>query len=58
MVDDEASTYFMALLFAQIEQHHASPSQALRLAQLQMSKDKRWDSPFYWGSFVIQGNWL
>ncbi len=57
VVDDEASAYFMSLFFSEMEQHHLLPSQALRAAQLKMASQERWSSPFYWGGFIIQGDW-
>jgi CHAT domain-containing protein len=35
-----------------------SPAAALRSAQLSMLKDKRWESPYFWSGFVLQGEWL
>jgi CHAT domain-containing protein len=35
----------------------ASPAAALRSAQLSMLKDKRWESPYFWSGFVLQGEW-
>jgi CHAT domain-containing protein len=32
-------------------------SAALREAQLALWKQKRWESPYYWGAFVLQGEW-
>ena len=32
-----------------------SPAAALRLAQLEMSKDPRWSAPYFWAAFVLQG---
>lgn len=33
------------------------PADALRVAQLEMSRDRRWAAPFYWAGFVLQGEW-
>ena len=33
------------------------PAAALRAAQIEMSKQKRWSAPYYWAGFVIQGEW-
>jgi CHAT domain-containing protein len=33
----------------------ASPSAALRAAQLEMWQETRWQQPFYWAAFVLQG---
>jgi CHAT domain-containing protein len=26
-------------------------------AQVEMWKDKRWEAPFYWAAFTLQGEW-
>jgi CHAT domain-containing protein len=33
------------------------PAAALREAQIEMSKQKRWRDPYYWAAFTIQGEW-
>jgi len=30
---------------------------ALRAAQLAVAKQERWQSPYYWAAFVLQGEW-
>jgi hypothetical protein len=35
-----------------------SPAAALRKAQVTMSQQKRWQSPYYWAGFVIQGQYI
>jgi LPXTG-motif cell wall-anchored protein len=35
-----------------------SPAAALRKAQVTMSQQKRWQSPYYWSGFIIQGQYL
>src|SRR5262249_38747079 len=32
-------------------------SAALREAQLRLRKDPEWQAPYYWGGFVLQGDW-
>ena len=34
-----------------------SPAAALRAAQIGMWKGKRWNEPYYWAAFVLQGEW-
>lgn len=34
-----------------------TPAAALRAAQLAMWRDKRWQAPYYWAAFVLQGEW-
>jgi CHAT domain-containing protein len=33
------------------------PAAALRAAQVEMMKQKRWASPYFWAAFVLQGEW-
>jgi CHAT domain-containing protein/Tfp pilus assembly protein PilF len=33
------------------------PAAALRQAQLSMLRDPQWRSPYYWGAFILQGEW-
>ena len=33
------------------------PAAALRAAQIDMRRDKRWQSPYFWAAFVLQGEW-
>lgn len=32
-------------------------SKALQIAQTAMWTDPRWDQPYYWVAFVLQGDW-
>jgi len=32
-----------------------SPAAALRAAQIEIMKDKRWKAPYFWAAFVLQG---
>ena len=34
-----------------------SPASALRAAQRELSRQERWSHPYYWGAFVLQGEW-
>ena len=33
------------------------PAAALRAAQIGMWREKRWNEPYYWAAFVLQGEW-
>ncbi len=33
------------------------PAAALRAAQVEMWKQKQWQSPYYWAAFTMQGEW-
>jgi CHAT domain-containing protein len=57
-VDDQATAEFMARFYkAMLNRSGQSPASALRQAQLEMLKDKRWQSPYFWAGFVLQGEW-
>lgn len=54
-IDDEASAELMAHLYKAILKEHKNPTAALRAAQIEISNDKRWQAPYYWAAFVLQG---
>jgi CHAT domain-containing protein/lipopolysaccharide biosynthesis regulator YciM len=55
-VSDESTSVLMTEMYrGMLGKEKLRPSAALREAQLKMMKDKRWSAPFYWASFVIQG---
>ena len=42
--------------YAGILEKHEPPSASLREAQMEIRKQTRWKSPYYWGAFVIEGD--
>jgi CHAT domain-containing protein len=56
-VEDEATAALMKRFYQRMLQDNHSPAQALRMAQLDMLQQKRWQSPYYWAAFVLQGEW-
>jgi CHAT domain-containing protein len=56
-VDDEVTSELMARFYKSLEQNHMSPAAALRAAQIDVAKEERWRSPYYWAGFQIQGEW-
>lgn len=56
-VSDVATAELMSSFYRSMERDHLAPAAALRAAQLEMSKQKRWHSPYYWAAFQIQGDW-
>jgi CHAT domain-containing protein len=56
-VDDRATAELMQKFYRGMLQDGLPPAAALRAAQLELWKSKRWDHPFYWGAFVLQGEW-
>jgi CHAT domain-containing protein/tetratricopeptide (TPR) repeat protein len=56
-VDDSATAALMTRFYRSMLKDGRRPSAALRTAQLEMMKQKRWHSPYFWAAFVIQGEW-
>ena len=56
-VDDRASAQLMASFYRHLLTENQTPQSALSLAQSDLRSDKRWQSPYYWAGFVIQGDW-
>jgi CHAT domain-containing protein len=58
-VSDNPTAQLMAQFYRDmLKNGRQSPAGALRSAQLSMLKDKRWESPYFWSGFVLQGEWL
>jgi hypothetical protein len=57
-VDDEATAELMSHFYRFMLRDGLSPAAALRKAQIEMSQQKRWQSPYYWSGFIIQGQYL
>lgn len=59
-VDDEATALLMSHFYDQLvkaNQTGISKAEALRLAQLTILKNPDYQSPYYWGAYVLLGNW-
>lgn len=56
-ISDEATSELMARFYRAMEVQGMAPAAALRRAQLQMWRQKRWNAPYYWAAFQIQGEW-
>jgi CHAT domain-containing protein len=57
-VDDEATAELMRYFYGFMLKDGLSPAAALRKAQVTMSQQKRWQSPYYWSGFIIQGQYF
>ena len=59
-VNDEASALLMGQFYQELANRKTSinKSEALRQAQLALLADSRFDRPYFWGSYVLVGNWL
>ncbi len=56
-VPDRATAELMRRFYRGMLVEGLPPSAALRMAQLALMKDKRWNAPYYWAAFVLQGEW-
>ena len=55
-IADEASSALMVRVYKEIlGQQKLRPAAALRAAQISIWKEKRWQAPYYWAAFVLQG---
>jgi CHAT domain-containing protein/Tfp pilus assembly protein PilF len=57
-VDDAATAELMTRFYrGLVGADHLTPAAALRAAQVGMMRQPRWQSPYYWAPFVLQGDW-
>jgi len=56
-VDDEATAELMTIFYRNLLREKMSAPKALRAAQVELQSQARWRSPYYWGAFVLQGDW-
>ena len=56
-VSDRGTAELMWRLYRGMLREGRSPASALRAAQVEMWKQRRWQSPYYWAAFVQQGEW-
>ena len=55
-VDDYATLELMKNFYSSMADENLPPSQALREAKIKMRQNPRFNSPFYWAAFTIQGD--
>jgi CHAT domain-containing protein/Tfp pilus assembly protein PilF len=56
-VSDLATAELMKHFYRGLLKDGMRPAAALRAAQLEMIKQKRWSSPYFWAAFALQGEW-
>jgi CHAT domain-containing protein/Tfp pilus assembly protein PilF len=56
-VNDAATAELMKRFYRRMLQDGMRPAAALRAAQIEMWKRPQWQAPFYWGGFILQGEW-
>ena len=54
-VDDDATAVLMKGFYEAMFKKRLSPAAALRDAQLAMAREEKWQAPYYWAGFIIQG---
>jgi CHAT domain-containing protein len=55
-VSDESSAKLMGEFYKKmLGRERLKPAAALRAAQLALLQQKRWQAPYYWSAFVLQG---
>ena len=47
----------MKLFYRGMLQDGMRPAAALRAAQIEVMKQKRWAAPYFWAGFTLQGEW-
>ena len=57
-VPDRATSELMTIFYTNLIALEQRPAEALRNAQVELSRDRRWRDPYYWGGFVLLGEWL
>ncbi len=56
-VNDKATSDLMTKYYRGMLKDNDRPAAALRAAQIEMWKQKKWQSPYYWAAFTMQGEW-
>ncbi len=56
-VDDAATAELMGEFYRAMLGEGMRPAEALRAAQVRMWQKDRWQSPYYWAAFTLQGEW-
>ncbi len=54
-VDDNATALMMSNFYSNLIDKGLTPSEALRQAQIKLSKSAQYKSPFFWAAFTVQG---
>jgi CHAT domain-containing protein len=56
-VDDAGTSELMSRFYKKMLQENLKPAAALRAAQIEMLQASRWQEPYYWAAFTLQGEW-
>ncbi|MGH9840426.1 MAG: CHAT domain-containing protein [Blastocatellia bacterium] len=56
-VNDRATSELMVKFYQKMLKENRRPAEALRAAQVELLRQKQWQSPYFWAAFVLQGEW-
>jgi tetratricopeptide (TPR) repeat protein len=56
-INDRATASLMVRFYQKVLKEGERPAAALRRAQIEMWQQRKWQSPFYWAAFALQGEW-
>ncbi|HKQ79522.1 MAG TPA: tetratricopeptide repeat protein [Blastocatellia bacterium] len=56
-VNDKATAELMSKFYQKMFKDGQRPAAALRSAQIEMLRSFKWQSPYYWSAFTLQGEW-
>ncbi|HZS07392.1 MAG TPA: CHAT domain-containing protein [Blastocatellia bacterium] len=56
-VSDQASAELMKHFYQGMLARRLPPAAALRAAQVELWKQRKWQSPYFWAAFGLQGEW-
>jgi CHAT domain-containing protein len=56
-VNDESTAVLMTQFYKARLEKDLPTAAALRNAQLELQKSPKWQSPYYWAAFTLQGEW-
>ncbi len=57
-VSDDSTAALMTEFYKQLANKQITKAEALRLAQLNLLKDRSYRIPYFWAPYVLVGNWL
>ena len=47
----------MEIFYGELLNSDATPTSAMRVAQLKIRENPRWSDPYFWAAFIVQGDW-
>lgn len=56
-VEDRATATLMKDLYRSMLDRGLTPAAALRQARLAVRSEEKWSDPYYWASFILEGDW-